>query len=103
MFRKVYKVCFYILFILTLIAVVCAADIPVGDLSACIMENGGPFLRDCTVFDVYTGHHIAEGLKSVAFSLSMRADDRTMTDDDAESTVKSVLSALKERYNAVIR
>ena len=85
------------------IAVVCAADIPVGDLSACIMENGGPFLRDCTVFDVYTGHHIAEGLKSVAFSLSMRADDRTMTDDDAESTVKSVLSALKERYNAVIR
>ncbi|MBO7422721.1 MAG: hypothetical protein J6T99_04980, partial [Oscillospiraceae bacterium] len=51
----------------------------------------------------YTGHHIAEGLKSVAFSLSMRADDRTMTDDDAESTVKSVLFALKERYNAVIR
>ena len=85
------------------IAVVCARGIPVGDLTDCILKNGGQFLKGCSVFDVYTGHHIAEGLKSVAFSLTMRADDRTMTDDDAESTVKSVLSALKVRYNAVIR
>ena len=85
------------------IAVVCSSAIPVGDLTDCIVKNGGAFLKGCSVFDVYTGHHIAEGLKSVAFSLTMRADDRTMTDDDAEATVKSVLSALKEQYNAVIR
>ena len=85
------------------IAVVCDNSIPVGDLTDCILKNGGEFLKECSVFDVYTGHHIAEGLKSVAFSLTMRADDRTMTDDDAENTVKSVLCALKEQYNAVIR
>jgi phenylalanyl-tRNA synthetase beta chain len=67
------------------------------------MKNGGSFLKGCSVFDVYTGHHIADGLKSVAFSLTMRADDRTMTDVDADSTVKSVLSALKASYNAVMR
>ena len=85
------------------IAVVCPGNIPVGDLTDCILKNGGEFLKDCSVFDVYTGIHIAEGLKSVAFSLTMRADDRTMTDEDADSTVKSVLAALKEQYNAVIR
>ena len=72
-------------------------------ISDCILKNGGAFLKGCSVFDVYTGRHIADGLKSVAFSLTMRADDRTMTDDDADSTVKSVLRALKEQYNAVIR
>jgi phenylalanyl-tRNA synthetase beta chain len=85
------------------IAVVCSKDIPVGDLVSCIMKNGGSFLKGCSVFDVYTGHHIADGLKSVAFSLTMRADYRTMTDVDADSTVKSVLSALKASYNAVMR
>ena len=85
------------------IAVVCSSAIPVGDLTDCILKNGGAFLKGCSVFDVYTGRHIADGLKSVAFSLTMRADDRTMTDDDADSTVKSVLRALKEQYNAVIR
>ncbi|MBP5170123.1 MAG: hypothetical protein ILP14_13115, partial [Oscillospiraceae bacterium] len=48
-------------------------------------------------------HHIADGLKSVAFSLTMRADDRTMTDEDADATVRAVLDALKEEYKAVIR
>ena len=85
------------------IAVVCSSDIPVGDLTSCILRSGGSFLKGCSVFDVYTGHHIAEGLKSVAFSLTMRADDRTMTDEDADNTVKSVLTALKEEYKAVIR
>ena len=85
------------------IAVVCDASIPVGSLEECIMANGGTFLKDCALFDVYQGHHIAEGMKSVAFSLTMRADDRTMTDDDAEQTVKAVLAALKEKFNAVIR
>ena len=85
------------------IAVVCSSEIPVGSLTECIMENGGQFLKDCTLFDVYTGHHIAEGMKSVAFSLTMRAEDRTMTDEDADSTVKTVLAGLKEKYNAVMR
>ena len=85
------------------IAVVCDRNIPVGDLKDCILANGGQFLKGCTVFDVYTGHHIAEGLKSVAFSLTMRAPDRTMTDEDAENTVQAVLTALRDHYQAVIR
>ena len=85
------------------IAVVCRADIPVGELTDCIMANGGKYLVDCTLFDVYTGHHIAEGHKSAAFSLTMRADDQTLTDEHAEETVKAVLDALKVKFGAVIR
>ena len=85
------------------IAVVCDSAIPVGELSECIMENGGEYLKDCTVFDVYVGHHIAEGMKSVAFSLTMRAEDQTLTDDHAEETVRNVLAALEKKYGAVIR
>ena len=85
------------------IAIVCSSAVTVGELTDCILAAGGKYLKDCTLFDVYTGHHIAEGMKSVAFSLTMRADDQTLTDDHAEETVRAVLTALQEKYGAVIR
>ena len=85
------------------IAVVCSSGITVGELTDCIMASGGKYLKGCTLFDVYTGHHIAEGMKSVAFSLTMRADDQTLTDDHAEETVKKVLAALERKFGASIR
>ena len=85
------------------IAVVCRADIPVGDMTEHILSSGGKYLVDCVPFDVYMGHHITEGMKSVAFSLSMRAEDQTLTDEHAEETVKRVLKALNERFGAVMR
>ena len=85
------------------IAVVCDAAVPAGEMLACILESGGQYLKDCAVFDVYTGGRIAPGRKSVAFSLTMRADDQTLTDEHAEETVRAVLAALRERFGAEIR
>ena len=85
------------------IAVVCDSSAPVGDMRLCIMANGGEYLKDCAIFDVYTGHHIVEGKKSVAFSLTMRSDDQTLTDEHAEETVRAVLAALEKEYGAVMR
>jgi phenylalanyl-tRNA synthetase beta chain len=85
------------------IAVVCDASVPVGDMTEAILAGGGQYLKGCSLFDVYTGHHIAEGMKSVAFSLTMRAEDQTLTDDHAEETVSRVLKLLKEKFNAVMR
>ena len=85
------------------IAVVCDAGIPVGDMIETILSSGGKYLKDCALFDVYTGSRIPEGKKSVAFSLTMRADDQTLTDEHAEETVSQILQALKEKYAAVIR
>ena len=85
------------------IAVVCDAAIPVGELMDCILASGGQYLKDCSIFDVYTGHHIAPGMKSVAFSLTMRSDEQTLTDEHADETVAAVLDALREKFSAVMR
>jgi phenylalanyl-tRNA synthetase beta chain len=69
----------------------------------CIRRAGGETLVDSRVFDVYTGVGIAPGKKSVAFSLTMRADDQTLTDEHAEAIVREVLTALKEQFDAQIR
>ena len=75
----------------------------VAMLQACIRKAGGELLRECSLFDVYTGAPIPEGQKSVSFSLKMRADDQTLTDDHAEEIVNAVLEALKNAYHAVMR
>ncbi len=85
------------------IAVVCESGVPVGDMTEAILAGGGQYLKECSLFDVYTGHHIAEGMKSVAFSLTMRAEDQTLTDEHAEETVRRVLQLLKEKFGAVMR
>ena len=85
------------------IAVVCDAAIPVARLIDCILASGGEYLKGCSLFDIYTGSHIAPGKKSVAFSLTMRSDDQTLTDDHAEETMKAVLTALEQKFGAIIR
>ena len=85
------------------IAVVCDISIPVARLIDCIMTSGGEYLKGCSLFDIYTGSHVAPGKKSVAFSLTMRSDDQTLTDDHAEETMKAVLTALEQSFGAIIR
>ena len=46
---------------------------------------------------------VAEGMKSMAFSMELRADDRTLTDTDSEGVISNVLAALKEQLDAVLR
>ena len=85
------------------IAVVCDASVPVGELTECIRKAEKNVLRGVKLFDVYTGVGIPEGKKSVAFSLTLRSDDGTLTDDHAEEAVRAVLDALRENFGAVIR
>ena len=85
------------------ISVICDAMIPVAKLQDCIRAAGGEMLRSCELFDVYTGAPILPGMKSVSFSLAMRSDDQTLTDEHAEGIVATVLEALKTAYQAVIR
>jgi phenylalanyl-tRNA synthetase beta chain len=85
------------------IAIVCDADISAAKIEDCITQAGGGYLKDVELFDIYTGVHIADGKKSMAFSLTMRADDQTLTDDHADEIVTAVLAALKEKYGASIR
>ena len=85
------------------IAVVCDAGIPVAVLEECIARGSQGLLKDITLFDVYTGTPIPTGKKSVAFSLTLRADDKTLTDGEADADIQSILSLLKSELGAVLR
>ena len=85
------------------IAVVCAEEVTVGALEACIRKGAKGLLKDVKLFDVYRGKGIDEGKKSVAFSLTLRADDRSLTAEEADADVQAILDALKAQLGAVLR
>ena len=59
-----------------------------------IAKAVGKILEDIALFDVYVGSQIPEGMKSVAFSVKMRASDRTLTDAEADAAVKKAVDEL---------
>lgn len=85
------------------IAVVCDVSIPVAVLEECISRGASGLVKDVKLFDVYTGAPIPVGKKSVAFSLSLRADDRTLTDKEADDDIKAILTLLESELGAVLR
>lgn len=84
------------------IAVVCDKATPVLSLQRAIENAVGKNLESVKLFDVYQGEQIEKDKKSVAFSLTLRAADRTLTDEEADSAVKKALNALSE-LGAVLR
>ena len=85
------------------IALVCDKCLPVARLEECICRGAKGLLKEVRLFDVYTGAGIPEGEKSVAFNLTLRADDRSLTAQEADEDVKSILELLKRELNAVLR
>jgi phenylalanyl-tRNA synthetase beta chain len=78
------------------LAFVCEKDIPVMKLEKLISSAIGKNLESIELFDVYEGAQVGLGMKSVAFSLSLRSPERTLTDEDADSAVKKAVKALAE-------
>lgn len=85
------------------IAVICDEALTVAELSSCITKAGGKLLRGVRLFDIYRGKGIEEGKKSTAFSLTLRADDRTLTDADSDGVIAAVLKALEAELGAKLR
>ena len=85
------------------IAVVCDEAVTVGALEESIRRGAKGLLKDVSLFDIYRGPGVASGKKSVAFNLVLRADDRSLTGEEADEDVQSILAALKADHNAVLR
>ena len=85
------------------LSMVCDEQITVAQAEAVITEAAGKLLRSVALFDIYRGTGVPEGKKSLAFSLELRADDRTLTDADSEGVITKVLAALQEKLNVVLR
>jgi len=82
---------------------VCDEAVTVAQAEAVIEKSAGKLLRSIHLFDIYRGTGIADGKKSMAFSLELRADDRTLTDADSEQVMSKVLSSLQNELGAALR
>jgi len=85
------------------LAVVCDETITVAQVEDVITAAAGKLLRDVALFDIYRGAGVPEGKKSLAFSLSLRADDRTLTDVESENIMSKILTALEEKLQITRR
>ncbi len=85
------------------LSLICDEEITVAQVEDTITAAAGKLLRGVKLFDIYRGVGVPEGKKSMAFSMELRADDRTLTDTDSEAVVSKVLAALKDKLNASLR
>ncbi len=78
------------------ISMVVPEKVMVGEIEHVIVQRGGKLLESCQLFDIYQGSQIKEGFKSVAYSITFRAKDRTLLDSDVNAAMKKILNGLEQ-------
>ncbi|MBU5472651.1 phenylalanine--tRNA ligase subunit beta [Roseburia sp. MSJ-14] len=78
------------------ISMVMKKEIMVGDIEKVFDEKGGKYLESYKLFDIYEGAQIRAGFKSVAYSLTFRAKDKTLEENDYAPAMNKILKALEE-------
>jgi phenylalanyl-tRNA synthetase beta chain len=85
------------------VALVVDDDVPVAAVSEALQAGAGPLLEDLRLFDVYAGDQVGQGRRSLAFSLRLRAPDRTLTVEEAVSVRDAAVRVAAERCGASLR
>ena len=85
------------------LAVILPVDVPAGRAAEVIRGAGGALLAGAEVFDVYTGAQAGEGRRSLAFALTFRAADRTLTDEDVAPVRDAIVAALRDELGGELR
>ncbi len=85
------------------IAVVVDERIGVGTMVDAIRAAAGKLLEDAKLFDIYRGEKLGSERKSVAFAITLRAADRTLTDEEINAVMEKVLKALNTQFGAELR
>ncbi|MEG1000793.1 MAG: phenylalanine--tRNA ligase subunit beta, partial [Cellulosilyticaceae bacterium] len=85
------------------IAMLVKEEVLVGEIEKVITQRSGKLLERVELFDVYQGKQIEEGYKSVAYKLTFRAADRTLTDEEIQKVMKKVLNGLEMNVGAKLR
>jgi phenylalanyl-tRNA synthetase beta chain len=85
------------------IAVIVGHDILVADMQEEILINSDGLIKQITVIDNFTGKHVPEGKKNVAFSMTFAADDRTLSGDEIQEVNDAIFRALEKKFKAEYR
>jgi len=74
-----------------------------SDIEKTITKNGGKFFKNVTLFDVYTGKQIADGKKSMAFTMLFQSNDKTLTDEEVDESFNNIIAAVEKEFDAELR
>lgn len=85
------------------IAMLVKEDITVKQIADEIKKNGGEYLEEAKLFDVYQGEQIGAGHKSVAYSISFRSGERTLSDSDIAGPMQAIIDGLANELGAQLR
>ena len=85
------------------IALIVKDEVFVKQIEDIIKANGEDLVESYKLFDVYKGAQIEEGHKSIAYSITYRSKDKTLTDEDVAKVHEKILSELSEKLNANLK
>src|SRR4051794_36764234 len=85
------------------LALVVSEDVPSAEVAAALREGAGELLEALRLFDVYTGPPVPAGSRSLAYALTLRSPDRTLTGEEATAVRDAAVAAATERTGAVLR
>ena len=68
-----------------------------------LKANGGPYLKEVKLFDLYEGEHIDFGFKSLAYTLVFNNPEKTLVEEEVNQAFDKVVAELKAKFNIVVR
>ena len=78
------------------LSMVVPKEVLAGDIEKVFDEKGGQYLESYALFDIYEGAQIKRGYKSIAYTLTFRAQDKTLEDADIQNAMNKILKKLEE-------
>jgi phenylalanyl-tRNA synthetase beta chain len=85
------------------VALVVDASVPAADVETALVAGAGELLEAVRLFDVYSSEQLGEGMKSLAYKLTFRAPDRTLTVEEAVAARDAAVASAARRTGAVLR
>lgn len=85
------------------LALIVPVETEAGALAEMIKRNGGKYLQNVNLFDVYHGENIGLDVKSLAYSLHYQADDHTLKDEEVNQSIQEILKSVEKGFSAKIR
>lgn len=85
------------------LALLVPKSVAAASVAEIIRREGGPHLRNVALFDVYEGKQVPEGYRSLAYTMTYRADDRTLTDEEIAEAQSRIEAALRRELGVVVR
>ncbi|MBM2623339.1 phenylalanine--tRNA ligase subunit beta [Actinoplanes sp. LDG1-06] len=85
------------------VALIVDASVPAADVSAVLATGAGELLESVSLFDLYESEQLGEGKKSLAYKLTFRAADRTLTTEETLAARDAAVAAVSSRFGATLR